>query len=420
MESTVLDTLQARGFIQDTTNLEGLTALFASGQPVPVYIGFDCTAPSLHVGSLVQIMLLYHLQQHGHPPIVLLGGGTSKIGDPSGKDTARTMLSAEQIEANMASIQSVFAQFLTYGDGKKDAKMVNNADWLDALSYLDFLREYGTHFSINRMLTMESVRMRLEREQHLSFLEFNYMLLQAYDFVELYKRHTCCVQVGGSDQWGNIVSGIELGRRLGLPPLFGITTPLITTANGAKMGKTAQGAIWLNEDQCSAYDYWQFWRNTDDQDVGRFLRLFTTLPLARIEALEKLEGAAMNEAKIILANEATALCHGKEAAEKAAHTAAQVFEQKSTGQALPIHKVSSATLAQGIPAFALLKEAGLSKSGGEARRLIRGGGARLNNQVIAQEDQMITLNDMSEAGSLTLSAGKKRHVSICIADEEAG
>ena len=406
-----LETIRQRGFLHQCTDAEGLGALLG-GPPVPAYIGFDCTADSLHVGSLVSIMLLRRYQQAGHKPIVLMGGGTTKVGDPSGKEEARPLLSDERIAANMAGIRRVFEKFLTFGDGPSDAVMVNNADWLDGLSYIPFLREYGRHVSVNRMLSMDSVRLRLDRQQPLSFLEFNYAVLQSYDFVELARRFGCRLQMGGSDQWGNIVSGIDLGRRVEGMELFGLTTPLIETASGAKMGKTASGAVWLNAERVSPYDYWQFWRNTEDSDVGRFLRLFTELPMEKVERLEALEGQELNDAKKALADAATTLCHGVEAAQEAAETARRTFEQGEAAQGLPEIEVPRAELQAGIPAFALLRRAGLVDSGGAARRLIRGGGARLNDEPIAGEEQLVGLADMEGLNALKLSAGRKRHVLV--------
>src|SRR5579863_3707738 len=345
-----LTAAEVRGYVHQCTDRAALDARLAQGL-ASAYIGFDCTADSLHVGSLVQIMLLRLWQRCGHRPIVLMGGGTTKIGDPSGKDETRKLLSEEEIDRNKASIRRVFERFLTFGSGPSDAIMVDNADWLDRLSYIPFLREYGRHFSVNRMLTFDSVRLRLEREQPLTFLEFNYMVLQSYDFLELSRRHDCVMQMGGSDQWGNIVSGVELARRIDNRTLFGLTTPLLSTASGAKMGKTAQGAVWLTEDRLSAYDYWQFWRNTEDGDVGRFLRLFTDLPVEEIERLERLPGSEINDAKRILATEATALCHGRTAAQAAAETARRVFEAGSVGGALPVVAVPRAALEKGVPAF---------------------------------------------------------------------
>jgi len=396
-KSDLLRTLDERGYIHQITDTEGLDTL-ASTQIVPGYIGFDATAPSLHVGSLVQIMLLRRLQQAGHKPIVLMGGGTTKIGDPTGKDESRKLLTPEMIEANIASIRGVFERFLTFGDGPTDAVMVNNDDWLSKLGYVDFLRDIGPHFTINRMLTFDSVRLRLEREQAMTFLEFNYMILQAYDFLELSRRGACVLQLGGSDQWGNIVNGVELGRRVDGTQLYGLTTPLITTADGRKMGKTESGAIWLNADQLSPYDYWQFWRNTQDGDVGIFLRRFTDLPLDEIKRLEALEGSEINEAKKALANEATAMAHGREAAAGAAETARRTFEEGSAGEALPTMKVSGE-----IALVDALIGLGLCASKSEARRLIAQGGARIDGEPAAH-DVAIPVK-----GDVRISAGKKKH-----------
>ena len=410
-KSDFMNVLHDRGYVHQCTDAAALDDRAANGI-VTAYIGFDCTADSLHVGSLLQIMLLRWLQKTGHKPIVLMGGGTTRVGDPSGKDSARQLLSEAQIAANMAGIRSVFEKFLTFGDGPADAVMANNADWLGGLAYVDFLREYGRHFTINRMLTFDSVKLRLDREQPLTFLEFNYMILQAYDFVELARRYDCALQLGGSDQWGNIVNGVELGRRVEQRELFGLTSPLITTASGAKMGKTAQGAIWLNANRLGAYDYWQFWRNTEDGDVGRFLRLFSELPLDEIARLEVLEGAEINEAKKVLATAATAMLHGKDAAEAAANTARQTFEQGKLGDDLPVVEVSASDLETGIPAFDLFRRAGLAASGGEARRLIRGGGARVNDEPVKDENAAIGAGDVNTDGAIKLSAGKKRHVLV--------
>ena len=406
-----LETIRERGFLHQCTDADGLGALLG-GPAVPAYIGFDCTADSLHVGSLVSIMLLRHYQQAGHKPIVLMGGGTTKVGDPSGKEEARPLLTDEQIAANTAGIRRVFEKFLTFDDGPSDAVMANNADWLDGLSYIPFLREYGRHFSVNRMLSMDSVRLRLDRQQPLSFLEFNYAVLQSYDFVELARRFGCRLQMGGSDQWGNIVSGIDLGRRAEGVELFGLTTPLIETASGAKMGKTASGAVWLNAERVSPYDYWQFWRNTEDGDVGRFLRLFTELPMDEIARLEALEGRELNDAKKALADAATALCHGSDAARQAAETARRAFEQGESAEGLPEITVPRAELEAGIPAFALFRQAGLADTGGAARRLIRGGGARLNDTPVASEDRLIGVADLEGQDAIKLSAGRKRHVLV--------
>ncbi len=410
-KSDFMNVLHERGYVHQCTDAAELDDRAANGI-VTAYIGFDCTADSLHVGSLLQIMLLRRLQMTGHRPIVLMGGGTTKVGDPSGKDSARQLLSDAQIAANMAGIRSVFEKFLSFGDGPADAAMANNADWLDSLAYVDFLREYGRHFTINRMLTFDSVRLRLDREQPLTFLEFNYMILQAYDFVELARRYDCSLQLGGSDQWGNIVNGVELGRRVEQRELFGLTSPLIATASGAKMGKTAQGAVWLNADRLGAYDYWQFWRNTEDADVGRFLRLFTDLPLDDIARLEALEGAEINEAKKVLATAATAMLHGREAAEAAAETARRTFEEGKLGGDLPVFEVPASDLERGIPAFDLFRRAGLATSGGEARRLIKGGGARVNDRQVKDENAPIGADALNADGSIKLSAGKKRHVLV--------
>ena len=377
--------------------------------PVVAYDGFDCTADSLHVGSLVGIMLLRLFQRCGHKPIVLMGGGTTRIGDPSGKDEARRLLDDAEIAHNMAGIREVFAKFLTFGDGPSDAMMVNNADWLDELRYIPLLRDIGRHFSVNRMLTQDSVRLRLERDQPLSFLEFNYPILQAYDFMELARRFDCALQIGGSDQWGNIVAGVELARRAEGRTLFGLTTPLIATASGAKMGKTAQGAVWLSADKLSPYEYWQFWRNAEDDDVGRFLRLFSELDIAEIERLER---GDINEAKKTLATEATALCHGREAALAAAETARAVFEGGGSGSELPQTNVLRSELVRGIPAFELFSLAGLAASNGEARRLIRGGGARINDSVVENETKAVSVVDLDANGTLKLSAGRKRHALV--------
>jgi tyrosyl-tRNA synthetase len=399
-KSDLLRLLSERGYIHQVTDGAALDAL-AAKQIVPGYIGFDPTAPSLHVGSLVQIMLLRRLQQTGHKPIVLMGGGTGKIGDPSFKDEARKLLTTDTITSNVASIKRIFERFLTFGDGPSDAIMLDNAEWLDALEYIPFLREVGQHFSINRMLSFDSVKTRLDREQSLSFLEFNYMILQAYDFLELSRRAACRLQMGGSDQWGNIVNGIELSRRIDSTEVFGITTPLITTADGGKMGKTMAGAVWLNDDALPAYDYWQFWRNTDDRDVGRFLRLFTDLPLDEIARLEALGGAEINEAKKILATAATAMCRGQAAADEAAETARKTFEEGAAGAALPTMKVEGGE----ITLVDALVGLGLVASKGEARRMIKGGGARIDGNQITDESHVILIMDQS----LRISAGKKAH-----------
>lgn len=410
-KSEFLRVLTARGYVHQCTDMDGLDRLASEGTLI-AYEGFDCTAPSLHVGNLVGIMMLRHLQRAEHRPIVLMGGGTTKVGDPSGKEESRQILSEAEIAANMAGIKQVFARFLEFGDGPTDALMVNNADWLDLLEYIPFLREFGPHFSVNRMLAMDSVKLRLDRQQPLSFLEFNYMVLQAYDFLELARRYDCVLQVGGSDQWGNIVNGVELGRRVDNRTLYGLTSPLLTTSSGAKMGKTADGAVWLNERMLSAYDYWQFWRNADDADVGRFLRLFTELPLDEIERLERLQGDEINEAKKILANEVTSLCHGPEASQSAAETARNTFEGSGVSENLRGIDVPRAELNEGVAAFELLHRAGLCSSRGEARRLIKGGGGRVNDTVIGDEAQLITLDHLGAEGLIKLSAGKKRHARV--------
>jgi tyrosyl-tRNA synthetase len=409
--SPFLATALERGFIHQCTDMEGLDERLRAGRLV-AYVGYDCTADSLHVGSLVSIMLLRLFQSSGHKPIVLMGGGTTRIGDPSGKDEARRLLDDAEIARNMAGIRTVFAKFLKFGDGPSDAIMVNNAEWLDGLRYIPLLRDVGRHFSVNRMLTLDSVRLRLERDQPLSFLEFNYPILQAYDFLELSRRQECELQMGGSDQWGNIVSGVELARRSDGRTLFGLTTPLVTTASGEKMGKTAQGAVWLNAERLSAYEYWQFWRNTEDADVGRFMRLFTELPLAEIAKLEGLRDAEINEAKKVLATEATALCHGREAAEAAAETAREVFEAGGAGGELPEVALPRDMLERGIPAFELFARAGLAASNSEARRLIKGGGARVNDVVVKSETQSVSLADLDRQGLIKLSAGRKRHALV--------
>jgi len=406
--SPFLATALERGFVHQCTDIEALDARLHDGRVV-AYDGFDCTADSLHVGSLVGIMLLRLFQRCGHKPIVLMGGGTTRIGDPSGKDEARRLLDDAEIARNMAGIRSVFAKFLDFGDDPSDAIMVNNADWLDELRYIPLLRDIGRHFSVNRMLTQDSIRLRLERDQPLSFLEFNYPILQAYDFMELARLFDCELQIGGSDQWGNIVAGVELARRGEGRSLFGLTTPLITTASGAKMGKTAQGAVWLNAERLSPYEYWQFWRNTEDADVGRFLRLFTELDLARIKELER---GDVNNAKKVLATEATALCHGREAAKATAETARVVFEGGGSGSELPQTTVARDALARGIPAFELFSRAGLAASNGEARRLIRGGGARINDTVVENETKPVSVADLDANGVLKLSAGRKRHALV--------
>jgi tyrosyl-tRNA synthetase len=411
-------TVVERGFLHQATDLEGLDA-FAAADRLIGYVGFDCTADSLHVGHLVSIMLLRWLQRTGHRPIALIGGGTTKVGDPSGKDESRQLLDDATIAANIAGIRRSLASFLAFGDQPDQALLVDNAEWLDELRYIPFLREYGRHFTVNRMLTFDSVKQRLEREQPLTFLEFNYMIMQAYDFVELARRYGCHLQMGGSDQWGNIVNGVELGRRTDGRELFGLTTPLITTATGAKMGKTAQGAVWLNEDRLSDFDYWQYWRNADDADVGRFLRLFTDLPLDEIERLEALEGAELNEAKKILAYEATRLCRGERAAATAAEAARGLFERSASASLDAVvfnpsaaTKVARDEFMQGVSVVELLHRSGLVASKGEARRLIRGGGARLNEAKVDDEAMRVGIAHLVD-DRLLLSAGRKRHAWVC-------
>jgi tyrosyl-tRNA synthetase len=396
-----------RGFVFQCTDEDALDAALQAGL-ISAYIGFDCTADSLHVGNLVQLMLHRLLQRHGHRPVILIGGGTTRIGDPSGKDESRQMLTDAQIAANIAGIKASIAPFIRFGDDASDAIMVNNADWLDRLGWIELLRDVGTHFTVNRMMSFESVRARLEREQPLTFLEFNYMILQSYDFRELGRRHGVVLQTGGSDQWGNIVSGVELNRRTDARQAFGLTTPLITTSSGAKMGKTARGAVWLRPERLSVWDYWQFWRNAEDGDVGRFLRLFTDLPLDEIARLEALQGAEINEAKKVLATEATALAHGREAAEEAAETARRAFEAGEAAETLPTYMVEPRLLATGIPVFRLLAESGLVASNGEARRLVRGGGARVNDEPVTDESRLVSAADLRD-GAVKLSAGRKQH-----------
>jgi tyrosyl-tRNA synthetase len=402
--SDFLGAIQARGQFHQCTDLDGL----GKAAPVTGYIGFDMTAPSLHVGNLTQIMLLRRLQQAGGKPIVLLGGGTTRVGDPSGKDETRQMLSEAQIEKNAASIRGCFEKFLSFGAGKSDAIMVDNSEWLLKLNYIDFLRDVGKHMSVNRMLTMDSVKLRLEREQPMSFIEFNYMILQAYDFVELNRRYGCKLQMGGSDQWGNIVNGVELGRRMDSVELFGLTQPLITTSSGAKMGKTAAGAVWLNADMVSPYDYWQYWRNTEDADVGRFLRIFTDLPLEEIARLEQLQGAEINDAKKVLATEATALLHGRAEADKAAGAAQATFEQGARSDDLPSFPVTGDELSAGLRVAAAFVRAGLVASNGEAKRHIAAGALRVNDNAVSDENAALTAGDVVD-GAIKLSLGKKKH-----------
>src|SRR5713101_5699711 len=409
-KSDFLNLLQERGFIHQISDPDSLDALAARGELVG-YIGFDCTAPSLHVGSMVQIMCLYWLQQTGNKPIALMGGGTTRVGDPSGKDATRRILSIEDIERNKEGIKQVFSQhLLEFGDGKNDAVMPDNAEWLTKLNWIEMLRDIGRHFSVNRMLAMDSVKLRLDRDQEMSFIEFNYMILQAYDYVVLNRRYDCRLQMGGSDQWGNIVNGIDLGRRMATPQLHALTTPLITTSSGEKMGKTASGAVWLNADMKSPYEYWQFWRNTDDADVERFLKLFTTLPLGEIERLAKLQGAEINEAKKALADSATALLHGTDAARVAAETARQTFEEGAIAENLPSVEIPRAELEAGIGVLALFVKAGLVASNGEARRQIKSGGLRVSDVAVTDEKMVLTSGDLTPEGVIKLSLGKKRHV----------
>jgi tyrosyl-tRNA synthetase len=403
-KSDFLSSLSERGFIHQITDAAGLDAR-AQSSVISAYIGFDATADSLHIGSLVQIMLLRRLQQTGHRPIVLMGGGTTKVGDPSGRDETRQLLTEEQINANISGIRATFARFLDFGPGPSGAIMANNDDWLKGLQYIDFLRDVGRHFTINRMLTMDSVKLRLEREQPLTFLEFNYMIMQGYDFVELNKRYGCTLQMGGSDQWGNIVQGVELGRRMNEAQLFGLTSPLITTSSGAKMGKTASGAVWLNPNRLSPYDYWQFWRNTEDGDVGRFLRMFTELPLAEIARLEKLKDADINAAKEILATEATRLCHGESHASEAAATATRAFAG-GAAEGLPTFTLNSG---DPVPIIDVVIALGMAASKSEARRLIDQGGVRLNDQPVKAATASITEADLDGTGLARLTVGKKRH-----------
>jgi tyrosyl-tRNA synthetase len=409
-KSEFLKTMQARGFIHQITHPAELDAACVAG-PIAAYIGFDATAPSLHVGSLIQIMMLRRFQQAGHKPIVLMGGGTTKVGDPTDKDESRPLLTEAQIQGNIASIQTVFAKFLKFGDGPTDAVMVDNDAWLSKFGYVEFLREFGVHFTINRMLAFDSVKARLEREQPMTFLEFNYMLMQSVDFLELERRNACVLQMGGSDQWGNIVNGVELIRRVDQKAAFGLTTPLLSTASGAKMGKTVGGAVWLNADLRSPYDYWQFWRNTEDADVGRFLRLFTDLPLEEIARLEALPGAEINEAKKVLANAATTLLHGSEEAAKAAGAAEAAFERGTLSDDLPTHEIPAAELAAGIALAALAADAGLAGSRGEARRLAQGGGLRVNDAQEMDANRVVTSADLVD-GVIKLAAGKKKIVLV--------
>jgi tyrosyl-tRNA synthetase len=410
-KSDFLRIMSERGFIHQISDESGLDQLFAK-ETVTAYIGFDPTAPSLHAGGLIQIMMLYWMQQTGHRPVALMGGGTGMVGDPSFKEEARKLLTVETIQSNIDGIKQVFSSYLNFGDGPRDAMMVNNAEWLLPLNYLEFLRDVGQHFSVNRMLSFDSVKQRLDREQSLSFLEFNYMILQAYDFVELNKRYGVRLQMGGSDQWGNIVNGIDLGHRLGTPQLYALTTPLLTTSSGAKMGKSLGGAIWLNPDMLSPYDFWQYWRNTEDADVGRFLKLYTTLPLDEVSKLAGLGGSEINEAKKVLATEITALLHGRPAAEQAAETARKTFEEGALAETLPSVEVARSTLEAGIGILSLLVTAGLASSNGEARRHIQGGAVRLNDQSISDDRRAVTLQDLSPENVVKLSLGKKKHILV--------
>jgi len=410
-KSDFMRIVHERGMVHQCSDAARLDELLSTGTRT-AYIGFDCTADSLHIGHLLQIMLLRWWQKAGHKPITLMGGGTTKVGDPSGKDESRQLLTAEVIETNMASIKKSFANYLTFGRGKTDAVMANNAEWLDTLLYIPLLRDVGRHFSVNRMLTMDSVKLRLERDQPLTFLEFNYMILQSYDFVELHKRHNCILQMGGSDQWGNIVMGADLGRRMAGAELFALTSPLLATSSGAKMGKSAAGAVWLNPDRLSPYEFWQYWRNVEDEDVGRFLRVFTDLPLSEVAKLEALKGQEINEAKKVLATAVTALAHGEAAAASAVDTARKTFEEGGKADTLPTVDLPRARLVQGIAAFELMHEAGLAPSRTEARKLIKGGGGRLNDKPIASDTASVGESDLDPSGTLKLSAGRKRHVLV--------
>jgi tyrosyl-tRNA synthetase len=406
--SDFLNILSQRGFIHQVSDTGGLDALAARSEIV-AYIGYDCTAPSLHVGHLLSIMMLHWLQETGNKPIALMGGGTTRVGDPSGRDETRKLLTYEQIDANKESIKTTFSKFLKFGSGKSDAVMADNAEWLTTLNYIEMLRDVGRHFSINRMLTMDSVKMRLEREQELSFIEFNYMILQSYDFVELAKRYGCNLQMGGSDQWGNIVNGIDLGRRMGTHQLYALTCPLLTTSSGAKMGKTAAGAVWLNADMLPVYDYWQFWRNTEDGDVERFLKLFTFLPLNEIGRLAALQGQEINEAKKILATEATALMHGRELADQAAETARRTFEEGTLAETLPTIEIGMADLKAGLGVLTAFVQAGFVTSTSEARRQVKSGGLKVNDATITDEKMVLTDKDLTPERVIKLSLGRKRH-----------
>lgn len=410
-KSDFLRTLKERGFIHQISDESGLDDLFAK-ETVTAYIGFDPTAPSLHAGSLIQIMMLHWLQATGHRAISLMGGGTGMVGDPSFKDEARQLMTVDTIESNIASIKQVFSNYLAYGEGAKDALMINNAEWLRSINYLEFLRDVGRHFSVNRMLAFDSVKTRLDREQSLSFLEFNYMILQAYDFVELAKRYGCRLQMGGSDQWGNIVNGIDLGHRMGTGQLYALTSPLLTTASGGKMGKSATGAVWLNADMLSVYDFWQYWRNTEDADVSRFLKLYTTLPMDEVSRLSALAGSELNEVKKILATEVTAILHGRPAAELAAETARKTFEEGGLAENLPSVEVPASELDAGIGLLSLIVRAGLAASNGEARRHVQGGAVRVNDQAVSDERKLIGSGEITADGVIKLSLGKKKHILI--------
>ena len=408
-KSDFLATLSQRGFIHQVSDETGLDDLFRT-ETVTAYVGYDATATSLHIGNLISATMLYWMQETGHRPIALMGGGTSMVGDPSFRDEQRGLLTPEAIDTNIASIKRIFSRILRFGDGPADALMVNNADWLMKLNYVEFLRDVGRHFSVNRMLSFDSVKIRLDREQSLSFLEFNYMIMQGYDFVELNRRYGCRLQMGGSDQWGNIINGVDLGHRMGTPQLYALTTPLLTTASGAKMGKTANGAVWLNEDVFSPYDFWQYWRNTEDADVGRFLKIFTRMPLDEIARLEALGGAEINEAKKILATEATAIVHGREAADKSAETARQTFEASTLADDLPAVAIPGAELEAGIGVLEAFRRSGLAASNGEARRLVKGGGARVNDKVVEDDRRVLGSGDVTGDRVIKLSLGRKKHV----------
>tara|TARA_B110000037_G_scaffold97876_1_gene114740 strand:- start:4848 stop:6101 length:1254 start_codon:yes stop_codon:yes gene_type:complete len=410
-KSEFLQEMLTRGFLQDCTDLQGLDEKLLEGC-MPAYIGFDATADSLHIGSLIQIMMLRWLQKTGHKPMPLMGGGTTKIGDPSGKDESRQLITTDTINTNISGIQKVFEKYLTFGVNRTDAKIINNSEWLDKLNYIEFLRDIGKHFTINRMISMESVKLRLDREQPLTFLEFNYMLLQAYDFMELNNRYEVALQMGGSDQWGNIVNGIDLTRRLNKNSVFGLTTPLLTKADGSKMGKSANGAIWLNSDKLSPYEFWQYWRNTLDADVGKFLKLFTELPVIECERLGALEGQNINEAKIILANEVTKLCHGSQAAINSANTAHKVFSEDGSDENLPTLEIHNSEISDGLSFTQALLKTGLVSSGKEAKRIIAGGGARLNDQIITDAGYMLERSELNNI--LKITASKKKHALIKI------